>query len=31
VLLTATAQGGQTGDGNLTLNSQDVKTPVAKW
>ena len=31
VALTATAGGVQAGDGNLTLNSQGVKTPAAKW
>ena len=31
VNLTASAQGGQASDGNLTFNSQDVKTPAAKW
>ncbi len=31
VNLTATAQGGQASDGNLTFNSQGVKTPAAKW
>ena len=31
VVLTATAGGVQAGDGNLTLNSQGVKTPAAKW
>ena len=31
VALTATAQGVQASDGNLTFNSQGVKTPAAKW
>jgi len=31
VLLTATAGGVQASDGNLTLNSQGVKTPANKW
>lgn len=31
VNLTGTAQGGQASDGNLTFNSQGVKTPAAKW
>lgn len=29
--ITATAQGAQTGDGNLTLNYLGVKTPANKW
>jgi type IV pilus assembly protein PilE len=29
--LTFTAKGGQTNDGNLTLNSEGVKTPADKW
>ncbi|KEI72831.1 hypothetical protein GV64_20770 [Endozoicomonas elysicola] len=31
VLLTAVPQGDQTGDGNLTLNSRGVRTPVDFW
>ncbi len=31
VVLTATAQGSQASDGNLTFNSQGVKAPAAKW
>ena len=31
VELTATAQGGQIADGNLTYNSRNQKTPVGKW
>lgn len=31
VLLTATAQGGQVSDGNLTLDSIGNKTPADKW
>jgi type IV pilus assembly protein PilE len=31
VVLTATAQGAQASDGNLTYNSQGVKTPADKW
>ena len=31
VLLTATAQGAQTADGDLTYNSRNEKTPAAKW
>jgi type IV pilus assembly protein PilE len=31
VVLTATAGTAQSTDGNLTYNSQGVKTPVAKW
>lgn len=31
VLLTATPQGIQAGDGNLTLNSQGVRTPANFW
>ncbi len=31
VLLTAAAQGDQTVDGNLTLNSRGVRTPAASW
>lgn len=31
VKLTATAQGSQTSDGNLTINSANVKTPPDKW
>lgn len=31
VELTATAQGGQTVDGDLTYNSRNQKTPVGKW
>ena len=31
VLLTATAQLGQAGDGDLTYNSRNQKTPVEKW
>ncbi len=30
-IITFTATGSQTSDGNLTLNSQGVKTPAAKW
>lgn len=29
--ITFTATGAQASDGNLTLNSQGVKTPAAKW
>ena len=29
--ITATAKGNQTADGNLSLNSQGVKTPAGKW
>lgn len=29
--ITATAQGTQTSDGNLTLDSTGVKTPASKW
>jgi type IV pilus assembly protein PilE len=29
--ITATAKGSQASDGNLTLNSAGVKTPVDKW
>jgi type IV pilus assembly protein PilE len=29
--VTATAKGKQVADGNLTLDSQGVKTPAAKW
>jgi type IV pilus assembly protein PilE len=29
--ITATAKGKQVADGNLTLDSQGVKTPAAKW
>jgi type IV pilus assembly protein PilE len=29
--ITFTPEGGQAGDGNLTLNSEGVKTPPAKW
>ena len=31
VILTATAQGAQTSDGNLTYNSLGVKLPADKW
>lgn len=31
VILTAAAQGAQATDGDLTLNSRNVKTPTAKW
>ncbi|MEJ2114541.1 MAG: type IV pilin protein [Gammaproteobacteria bacterium] len=31
VSLTATAQGAQASDGNLTFNSQGVKAPANKW
>ena len=31
VVLTAVAQGPQAVDGNLTYNSRNEKTPVAKW
>ena len=31
VLLTATPQGGQVGDGNLTYNSRNEKTPATHW
>ena len=31
VALTATAQGVQVSDGNLTFNSQGVKAPAEKW
>ena len=31
ILLTATALGSQASDGNLTYNSQGVKTPSDKW
>lgn len=31
VTLTATASGVQASDGNLTFNSQGVKTPISKW
>lgn len=31
VLLTATAQGGQLADGNLTYNSRNEKTPATHW
>jgi type IV pilus assembly protein PilE len=31
VLLTATAQGGQVSDGDLTYNSRNEKTPVSHW
>ncbi|MBF0193969.1 MAG: prepilin-type N-terminal cleavage/methylation domain-containing protein [Magnetococcales bacterium] len=31
ILLTATPQNGQAGDGNITLNSQGIKTPAAYW
>ena len=31
VVLTATPQGGQVGDGNLTYNSRNEKTPASKW
>lgn len=31
VNVTGTAQGPQTDDGNLTLNSRGQKTPTAKW
>lgn len=30
-LITFTAIGSQTSDGNLTLNSEGVKTPPSKW
>ena len=30
-LVTATATGLQVSDGNLTINSQGVKTPLSKW
>lgn len=30
-LVTATAIGGQTGDGNLTIDYAGTKTPAAKW
>ena len=30
-LITFTATGSQTSDGNLTLNNEGVKTPVDKW
>lgn len=30
-LITFTAIGGQTSDGNLTINSEGVKTPSSKW
>ena len=30
-VITATATGGQTSDGNLTLDSTGAKTPAAKW
>lgn len=29
--ITFTAAGGQTSDGNLTLNQQGTKSPAAKW
>jgi len=31
VLLTATPQSGQVGDGQLTYNSRNEKTPLGKW
>jgi type IV pilus assembly protein PilE len=31
VILTATAQGGQVSDGNLTLDSRGQKLPADKW
>jgi type IV pilus assembly protein PilE len=31
VLLTAVAQGGQVGDGNITYNSRNQKTPTTHW
>ncbi len=31
VELTATAQGGQVADGDLTLDSRNNKTPASKW
>lgn len=31
IIITATAQGTQTADGNLTLNTRGQKTPIAKW
>lgn len=31
VVLIAVPQGGQAGDGNLTYNSRNEKTPLAKW
>lgn len=31
VVLTATPQGGQVGDGNMTYSSQGIKTPADYW
>lgn len=31
VTLTAVPQGGQSSDGNITLNSKGVKAPTSKW
>lgn len=31
VIVTAAAQGAQATDGDLTINSRNVKTPSAKW